>query len=94
MNKKTKGCPFYLDCSSPSNSRSVQFINCIIKDNTAHAGTELKIHACAIVSGPDLQSCDECNKGGNCNPETGSCDCLPGSQLPSPGCEFCQPGRY
>ncbi|KAJ3429862.1 hypothetical protein M0812_22861 [Anaeramoeba flamelloides] len=153
------GCPFYLDCSSPNSSKSIQFINCIIKDNKAHTGiiksygcylnfenvriqsneaigqggglfcdrnenyiqpqikyTDLIISgnsaqsfdnifnqlktgayegpACAIVSGPDLQSCDECNKGGNCNPETGSCDCLPGSHLPSPGCEFCQSGQY
>ncbi|KAJ6254991.1 insulin-like growth factor binding protein [Anaeramoeba flamelloides] len=153
------GCPFFLDCYPQNASRSIQFINCIIKDNKAHTGiiksygcylnfenvriqsneaigqggglfcdrnenyiqpqikyTDLIISgnsaqsfdnifnqlktgtyegpACTLVSGPDLQSCDECKKGGNCNPETGSCYCLPGSHLPSPGCEFCQPGQY
>ncbi|KAJ3426191.1 insulin-like growth factor binding proteinn-terminal [Anaeramoeba flamelloides] len=47
-----------------------------------------------FVNEVEMKNCGICKNGGNCNPNSGYCDCLPGSILESPQCEFCPMGHY
>ncbi|KAJ3436378.1 insulin-like growth factor binding proteinn-terminal [Anaeramoeba flamelloides] len=73
--------------------------NVIVVDNEAGSGTnnirELHFYNGYVINnGGILKNCDECWNGGSCNLESGSCDCLPGSVLPSPECELCVEGSF
>ncbi|KAJ6235763.1 insulin-like growth factor binding protein [Anaeramoeba flamelloides] len=74
------------------NKLTVQDGDYNVVNEMADTGSDL-VPSCR-VNGYDLKNCDECYNGGNCNLEQGGCDCLPGSALPSPSCEFCNSGLY
>ncbi|KAJ3446898.1 hypothetical protein M0812_07893 [Anaeramoeba flamelloides] len=98
-----KGAGLRCDRNVDSPKAEITFSNLIISNNQANTdfnifndqktGQGITGAACS-VNGADLKNCDVCDNGGNCNLETGDCECLAGSSTPSPECEFCFPGEY
>ncbi|KAJ6230216.1 hypothetical protein M0813_06854 [Anaeramoeba flamelloides] len=96
----SSGGGFFCDMNAAYNHPAVSFTDVRFVDNYGSGPKNIDdetpgqggTYSCK-VNGDRLYDCGDCYNGGNCQPD-GQCVCLPGSSLPSPGCDFCSAGSY